>query len=154
MNGNGMHTVPQRQGLNEDPLHQEVSDLRGKPIDYILVGHCRRNQMLSKLWRIYWILKANVAAKKITHNCILYGWWHETAVKQKIADLPLSRITPDLPPFTLTRLDYFGPIEVKRGHSRVKGYGALFTCLISRAVQMEILLMVLTMQVHENISSK
>lgn len=54
-----------------------------------------------------------------------------------MADLPLSRMTPDLPPFTYTGLDYLGPIEVKRGRSRVKRYGALFTCLISGAVHME-----------------
>lgn len=54
--------------------------------------------------------------------------------KTKDGDLPLIRITPDLPPFTHTGLDYFGPIEVKRGRSKVKRYGALFTCLASRAV--------------------
>ena len=37
---------------------------------------------------------------------------------KKCPDLPLHRITPDLPPFTNTGLDYFGPIEVKRGRSR------------------------------------
>jgi transposase InsO family protein len=56
---------------------------------------------------------------------------------QKLADLPLIRITPDLPPFTHIGLDYFEPIEVKSGRSRVKRYGALFTCLASRAVHLE-----------------
>lgn len=52
--------------------------------------------------------------------------------KQKVADLPLICITPDLPPFTHT-----GVIKVKNGCSRVKRYGALFTCLSSRAVHLE-----------------
>ncbi|KAJ8364798.1 hypothetical protein SKAU_G00136290 [Synaphobranchus kaupii] len=104
---------------------------------HTLVGHCGRNQMLSKLRRKYWIIKANSAARKITRDCVLCRRWHGTAMKQKMADLPLSLITPDLPPFTHTGLDYFGPIEVKRGRSRVKRYGALFTCLASRAVHLE-----------------
>ena len=104
---------------------------------HILVGHCGRNQMLSKLRTKYWIIKANSAARKITRECVLCRRWHGTAVRQKMADLPLNRITPDLPPFTHTGLDYFGPIEVKRGRSKVKRYGALFTCLASRAIHLE-----------------
>ena len=104
---------------------------------HVLVGHCGRNQMLSKLRTKYWIIKANSMARKITRDCVLCRRWHGTAVQQKMADLPLNRITPDLPPFTHTGLDYFGPIEVKRGRSKVKRYGALFTCLATRAIHLE-----------------
>ncbi len=45
-----------------------------------------------------------------------------------MADLPKERIMPDLPPFSNTGVDYFGPIDVKRGRSVVKRYGVLFTC--------------------------
>ena len=104
---------------------------------HALVGHCGRNQMIAKLRTKYWIIKANSAARRITRDCVLCRRWHGKAITQKMSDLPLHRITPDLPPFTNTGLDYFGPIEVKRGRSRVKRYGALFTCLASRAVHLE-----------------
>ena len=104
---------------------------------HALVGHCGRNQMIAKLRTKYWIIRANSAARRITQDCILCRRWHGTAMTQKMSDLPLHRITPDLPPFTHTGLDYFGPIEVKRGRSKVKRYGALFTCLASRAVHLE-----------------
>lgn len=97
----------------------------------------RRNQMLSKLQTKYWIIKANSSARKINHDCVLSRWRHGTAMKQKMADLPLICVTPDLPPFTHTGLNYFGPIEIKSGCSKVKRYGALFTCLASRAVHLE-----------------
>ena len=58
-------------------------------------------------------------------------------VQQKMADLPVDRVTPDQPPFCNTGVDYFGPVLVKRGRSTVKRYGALFTCLVSRAVHLE-----------------
>ncbi len=35
-------------------------------------------------------------------------------------------------------VDYFGPIEVCQGRSRVKLYGCLFTCLTMRAIHIEI----------------
>ncbi len=55
-----------------------------------------------------------------------------------MALLPVERITPDLPPFTYAGIDYFGPIEVKRGRSLVKRYGVIFTCLTSCAIHLEI----------------
>lgn len=55
-----------------------------------------------------------------------------------MADLPKDCITPDLPPFTYAGVDYFGPIEVKRGRGMVKRYGVIFTCLVSRAVHLEV----------------
>ena len=55
-----------------------------------------------------------------------------------MADLPDGRVQPDLPPFTHIGIDYFGPLFVKQGRSQVKHYGCLFTCLMTRAVHIEI----------------
>ncbi len=41
-------------------------------------------------------------------------------------------------PFTNVGIDYFGPLDVKRGQSAVKRYGVLFTCLTIRAVHIEV----------------
>ena len=53
-----------------------------------------------------------------------------------MADLPKERLTP-APPFTYCGVDYFGPFFIKEGRKETKRYGAMFTCLSSRAVHIE-----------------
>ena len=40
--------------------------------------------------------------------------------------------------FCFLGVDYFGPIEVRRGRVKVKRYGVLLTCLTVRAVHLEV----------------
>ena len=53
-----------------------------------------------------------------------------------MADLPTDR-TIDEPRFTNCGVDMFGPFLIKEGRKELKRYGALFTCLSSRAVHTE-----------------
>ncbi|GAA6096905.1 uncharacterized protein LOC107751036 [Tachysurus ichikawai] len=87
------------------------------------VGHGGINQMLSKLRHKYWITNAKYVARKIISKCVICRRYKGKLSEQKMADLPLERITHDLPPFTNVRVDFFGPIEVKRGRSKAKRYG-------------------------------
>lgn len=94
--------------------------------------------MLSHLCKKYWIIKANSAARKIITDCVVCKRQWGKVGEQKMADLPLERILPDKPPFTDVGVDYFVPIEIKRGRSLVKRYGVIFTCMASRAIHLEV----------------
>jgi len=50
-----------------------------------------------------------------------------------MAKLLSSRVEP-APQFSYCAVDYFGPWHIKEGRKEVKKYGALFTCLASRAI--------------------
>lgn len=60
--------------------------------------------------------------------------------EQIMAPLPSARVAPTDPLFTHVGVDYFGPLCVKQGHSRVKCYGCLFAFLTMRAVHIEVVL--------------
>ena len=57
---------------------------------------------------------------------------------RKTENLPPDRVTPGMPPFSFVGVDYLGPFTVKQGHCSVKRYGVLFTCLVLRAIHIEI----------------
>ncbi|XP_073967443.1 uncharacterized protein [Choristoneura fumiferana] len=55
-----------------------------------------------------------------------------------IGNLPEARLAHHRRPFTFVGLDYFGPIQVAVGRRREKRYVALFTCLVVRAIHLEV----------------
>ena len=55
-----------------------------------------------------------------------------------MCDLPTDR-TEETPPFSFVGCDLFGPFQVVNGRKTEKKYGAIFTCMASRAVHIELL---------------
>ena len=116
---------------------QNVSSLILKHVHQNL-GHSGRSHTLSAVRKKFWITNANSAVRKVISECGFCRRYNGRAIEQKMADLPKVRVLPDLPPFTNTGVDYFGPVEVKRGRSTCKRYGVIFTCMASRAVHLEV----------------
>ena len=133
-----------RSALPEEVKHPAILPKGGHVskliLSYIheLTGHGGRNHMLSRLRQQYWILRANSSARTIIRQCHVCRRQRGKVGEQFMSDLPSDRITPDLPPFTHVGMDYFGPIEVKRGRVTVKRYGVIFTCLACRAIHLEV----------------
>ena len=63
-----------------------------------------------------------------------------TTIIQFMGDLPDHRISPARP-FDYTGVDFAGPFDVKRGHTRkpvlVKAYACLFVCMSTKAVHID-----------------
>lgn len=102
------------------------------------VGHMGLESVLSSLRKEFWIVKGRTAVRRVVRSCINCQRRKARLGEQFMANLPQSRLTPHQPPFTRVGVDYFGPLQVKRGRSVVKRYGCLFTCLTTRAVHIEI----------------
>jgi transposase InsO family protein len=105
---------------------------------HAMLGHAGKEHVLSSIREKYWIIKGRSEVRAVLRECVLCKQRLATACVQQMADLPEERVTANKPPFTCVGLDYFGPIEVKRGRTVLKRYGCVFTCLSSRAVHIEV----------------
>ena len=105
---------------------------------HVKVCHMGRTQVLSNLREKFWILKGNSAVRSVLRDCINCRKRQAPVLDQQMANLPEDRVRPNEPPFTYTGLDCFGPFYVKRGRAQVKRYGVIFTCLVVRAIHIEV----------------
>lgn len=133
-----------RSALPLQAKHPIILSKEGHVTDLILhdlhrrSGHVGRNHMMSMLQEKYWLPRAGAAIRKLLNRCVPCRKQRAKVMQQKMADLPVDRLTPDEPPFSRVGVDYFGPIEVKRGRTVVKRYGVVFTCLAVRAIHIEV----------------
>ena len=102
------------------------------------VEHMGQESVLSCLRNKFWVIKGRSAVRRTIRACKECARRNARPGEQLMANLPRDRITPNKPPFTYVGVDFFGPFEVKQGRSRMKRYGCLFTCLVVRAVHVEI----------------
>ena len=101
-------------------------------------GHQGLHYVLGLLRGKYWIIHGNKAVRKVLRNCIHCSKRFLQPENQKMSDLPRDRVQALEPAFTRTGVDCFGPFYVKRGRGQEKRYGIIFTCLVIRAVHLEV----------------
>ena len=132
-----------RSPLNSDAVHpillpkkEHVTTLIIRHYHQVL-QHGGRNHILSALRERFWIIHSNAAVRSIIWKCVTCRKARRPPLTQKMASLPLARVTADAP-FSHTGVDLFGPFHVTRARSLVKRYGVIFTCMACRAIHLEI----------------
>ena len=128
----------------DETRHPLILDPKHDVTRLVILHHHLRSQcagdahVLNDLRQRYWVLKGVRAVRKVSHSCRTCRWRRSQPRPPVMADLPKPRLGYSLPPFTNTGVDYFGPIFVKHGRKTEKRYGALFTCMKTRALHIEI----------------
>ncbi|OXA48117.1 uncharacterized protein LOC110855239 [Folsomia candida] len=109
-------------------------------IDYYHRAHQHQGQeaVFNDLRRRYWILGMRSAVKKSWIRCNRCKLNRAKPSFPEMGALPPCRVAAYEAPFTYTGLDYFGPVEVIVGRSVQKRWVALFVCMTSRAIHVEI----------------
>ncbi|XP_047996213.1 uncharacterized protein LOC125234071 [Leguminivora glycinivorella] len=89
----------------------------------------------------YWILGLKRMTKSSIRNCVKCIRYKAATASQKMGQLPEPRVTPSQT-FSHTGVDMAGPIQVRttkgRGNKATKGYIAVFVCLATKAIHLEL----------------
>ena len=101
-------------------------------------GHVGSNHTMTILRRRFFLLRGYKQVRNVLKACVQCMKHHGQPMQQMMSDLPKERVEASKPPFTFVGVDYFGPFNVKYRRGTVKRYGCLFTCLVTRAVHVEI----------------
>ena len=94
--------------------------------------------IFAKLRQMYGIVNARTSIKKAARQCFNCRMLKSKAVIPYMCDLQTFKMDYQKPSFTNTGLDFFGPMFIKQGLSRLKRWGCLFACMVTRAVHLKL----------------
>ncbi|XP_047040011.1 uncharacterized protein LOC124644582 [Helicoverpa zea] len=108
---------------------------------HLLTFHGGPKLTLATMRKQYWIPGGIKTTKAQLRNCVTCRKHAARKEHQLMGDLPAARANP-APPFYHTGVDYTGFVEVKankgRGVRTTKGYVAVFICMVTKAVHLEL----------------
>lgn len=104
-------------------------------------GHAGALATLYAVRRRYWILDGRNEIRRVIRTCITCTKAKPQTVEYIMGDLPHTRVT-QARPFINVGIDYCGPFFIKerkhRNRVKIKSYVAVFICLVTKAVHLEL----------------
>lgn len=105
--------------------------------------HGGQQLTLNILRQEYWILRARSLVKSVIHGCVTCVQERAATSTQLMGNLPAEQVSPPPRPFSWCGPDYAGPMKVRTSAGRGitsprKAYIALFVCLSTRAIHLEL----------------
>ena len=102
--------------------------------------HSGVSQCLSQVRHKYWVLHGRAAVKSSIQSCLVCRRHEGGPYKlPSMPPLPGKRIR-EATPFSRTGLDYLGPFYIRTKDETQKVWVCLFTCLVVRAVHLDLIL--------------
>jgi len=103
--------------------------------------HPGTNSTEAAVRRRIWIINGRNLIKQVVRKCVICTRQKAQTCRQMMAQLPTCRVTPNRP-FAQCGVDYAGPVSLKtqlsRGCRTYKGWVALFICMATRAIHLEL----------------
>lgn len=103
--------------------------------------HYGPKQTIAYLQQRFWILGVRSVVKVFIRRCVICFRARPTAQEQLMGNLPAERVSPSRA-FLHTAIDYAGPVWARtskgRGHKANKAWIAVFICLASKAIHLEL----------------
>ncbi|XP_063989696.1 uncharacterized protein LOC135168980 [Diachasmimorpha longicaudata] len=109
--------------------------------EHILQLHAGPQATLYAVRLRFWLLDGRNSVRRIVRACVKCIRHKPPSVDYIMGNLPAARVTESRP-FTNVGIDYCGPFFIKekkvRNRGRIKVYVAVFVCLATKAVHLEI----------------
>ena len=101
--------------------------------------HVGVSQTLSLVRQKYWITQGRSAVKAVLQKCSICRHYEGGPYKMPpMPPLPTKRVTQSSP-FSHSGVDYFGPLFMKSKNESRKVWVCLYTCLVTRAIHLELM---------------
>ncbi|XP_062714353.1 uncharacterized protein LOC134291085 [Aedes albopictus] len=103
-----------------------------------ICGHTNKEAVVNEIRQRFDISHLRAVVDRVAQDCM---WCKIKSSKPhfpRMAPLPEQRLTAYVRPFSYVGIDYMGPLEVTVGRHKEKRYVAVFTCLVVRAIHLEI----------------
>ncbi len=128
--------IQQKEPVILDPNHAYTRLLIRQY--HLWAAHQGQEYVINELRQRYWILRVRVAVKSVWNSCLQCKHRKAKPAVAEMSALPQFRLTKPVRPFTVCGIDYFGPLTTTRFRRHVKKWVALFTCMHTRAVHLEL----------------
>ncbi|XP_075167628.1 uncharacterized protein LOC142239732 [Haematobia irritans] len=103
--------------------------------------HSEHQVMLRAIRQEFYVVRLKSSIRQCIRNCHTCAIYKHRIRTQIMSSLPTERCTFSLP-FTYTGVDFAGPFDLKTSRLRNaklhKGYAAIFVCMSTRAVHLEV----------------
>ena len=100
--------------------------------------HASTEKVVSEIRNGFFVLRMRTNARRAAHHCMQCRATNAKPKIPQMGQLPECRLASRTAPFTHCGLDFFGPMTVTIGRRQEKRYGALFTCMTTRAIHLEL----------------
>jgi len=104
--------------------------------------HAGTQLTLATLRRDFWILRARSIVRAIINRCVICTREKAATPTQLMGSLPSVRVNPPARAFLHCGIDYAGPVSIRsmsgRGVKSRKAYIAVFICMATRAIHLEL----------------
>ena len=107
--------------------------------DHRSLLHQGVSQTLAKVRKEHWVVQGRAAVRKVLRQCLICIHWEGGPFRTpNFSEFPDFVLSDSAPPFTFVGIDYLGPLFVKDDKT-TKNWICLFTCLNVRAVHLELI---------------
>ena len=108
---------------------------------HVMLSHCGPTLLLAHAGQQFYVMGAKKLARSVCQGCLVCKRAAPKPQCQKMGQLPAPRVTRS-PNFYHSGVDYAGPFLLKQGNPRrptvIKGYLALFVCLATKSLHLEV----------------